>query len=91
MEHNYAGVFKGNFELIVGNSIRFVPSGLQVIEHPFLLLLLSADIFCVGCKAPNWNYQGISFTTNSETGIVYSYIRFRRGSEVEEVPLIQAV
>ena len=53
MEHNYTGVFKGNFELIVGNSIRFVPSGLQVIEHPFLLLLLSADVFCGGCKAPN--------------------------------------
>ena len=60
VEYDYAGVVENSFELRVGDSIRFVLSGLQVIEHPFPLFLLGSNVFCGGRKAPSWNYEGIS-------------------------------
>ena len=87
VEHDYAGVVENSFELRVGASIRFVLSGLWVIEHPFPLFFLGANVCCGGRKAPSWNYEGNSLTTNLGTGNLSSTIRFRHEAEVEEVPL----
>ena len=74
----------------MGDSVRFMLSGLRVIEHPFPLFLLGANVFCGGRKAPSWNYNGISLSTDPGTGTVSGTIRFRREAEIEEVPLAQA-
>ena len=83
LEHDYVGVVKSSFELRVGDSVRFVLSGLQVIEDLFPLFLLGAYILCGGWKAPSWNYKGISLSTDLGTGTVSRTVRFRRESEVE--------
>ena len=62
-------------------------SGLRVIKHPFPLFLLGADVLCVCRKAPSWNYEGISLTTNPGKRTVSETVRFRREVEVEEVLL----
>ena len=53
VEHNYAGIAENSFEMRVGDSVRFVLSGFQVIEHPFPLFLLGSDVLCGGWKAPS--------------------------------------
>ena len=52
IEYDYAGVVDNSFEIRVGHSVKLVPSGLQMIEHPFTLLLLGANVFCRGEKHP---------------------------------------
>ena len=87
VEHHYVGVVEKSFELSVGDSVKFVLSGLQVIEHPFPLFLLGANVLCGGWKVPSWNYEGISLTTNLGTSIVSGTVRFGCKVEVEEVTL----
>ena len=48
MEHDYAGVVEEIFELRVGDSDKFVLSGLQVTVHPFALVLLGVDVLYKG-------------------------------------------
>ena len=50
IEYNYTVVVKDSLELRVGTSARFVLSGLYLIEHPFPLFLLGADVYCRGKK-----------------------------------------
>ena len=45
------GVAEVSFELRVANSVGFVVSGFRVIENPFSLLFLSADVLCWEQKA----------------------------------------
>ena len=78
---------ESSFELRVGDSVRFVLSGLQVIEHPFPLFLLGANVFCGGRKAPSWNYNGISLSTDPGTGTVSGTVRFRREAEMKRCRL----
>ena len=78
VKHNYMGVVKNSFELGVGDSLKFVLSGLWVIEHPFPLFLLGANFFFGGWKVPSWNYEGIFLKTNSDTCTVSVSVKFRR-------------
>ena len=82
--HDYIGVVENSFELRVWDSVKFVLSGLQVIEHSFPSFLLGTNVLCGGWKAPSWNYEGISLTTNLGTGTVSGTVRFRREAEVEK-------
>ena len=70
VEHDYAGVVENSFELRVGDSIRFVLSGLQVIEHQCPLFLLGSNVFCGGQKAPSWNYEGISLNQSGHRSCI---------------------
>ena len=51
IEHDYTIVAKDSFGLGGGDSVRFVLSGFQVIQQPFPLFWLSADILCGVHKA----------------------------------------
>ena len=62
---------------------------MRVIDHPFPLFLIGADVLCGGRKAPSWNYEGISVST-SDSGVVTGSVRFRSGAQVEQIPLAQA-
>ena len=42
--HDYIGVVEDGFELRLGNSVKFLCSGLWVVEHPFPLFLFGANI-----------------------------------------------
>ena len=90
VEHDYVGVAESSFELRVGESVGFVLGGLLVIEYPFPLFFLGADVLCGGWKVPSWNYEGISLLTDLGTGTVSGTIRFRCEAEVEEMPLMKA-
>ena len=48
VEHDYTGVVEDGSELRGGYSVKFVLSGFQVIEHPFPIFFLGANIFCGG-------------------------------------------
>ena len=90
VEHDYAGVVKKSFELRVGGAIKFILSALWVIENPFPLFLVGANVLCWGQKAPSWTYEGISLKTYHGTGAISRSISFRHESKVEELPLAQA-
>ena len=79
VEHDYAGVVEEPFELRVGEHVRFQLRGMRVIDHPFPLFLLGADILCGGRKPPGWNYEGVDVITG-ENGEVSGSIRFRCGA-----------
>ena len=44
---------EGGFELKAGYLVKFVLNGLWVIEHPFSLFLLGADVIFRGRKIPS--------------------------------------
>ena len=58
VEHDYTGVFEKSFELRVGDSVRFVLSGSQVIEHPFLLVFFGDQCLLWGLEGAQLELQG---------------------------------
>ena len=90
VEHDYAGVVEGSFCMRLGPNVSFTLTGMHIIDHPFVLFLLGADVLCGGRKAPSWNYEGIAVTTDDE-GRVSGSVQFRSGKNlVESIPLAQA-
>ena len=67
---------KKSSALRVQDSVKFVLSGLWVIENLFPMFLLGADVFLGGQKALSWNYKGTSLTIDSENATIISSIRF---------------
>ena len=59
VEHDYAGVVEASFVLKLGEFVSFTLTGMRIIDHPFALFLLGADIMCGGCAKPSWNYTGV--------------------------------
>ena len=78
VEHDYAGVVEGSFCMHLGPNVSFTLTGMRIIDHPFALFLLGADVLCGGRKAPSWNYEGIAVTTDDE-GRVSGSVQFRSG------------
>ena len=90
VEHDYAGVIEDSFGLRVGEAGKFILSGLQVIEHPFPLFLLGADVFFCGEKRQQVGTMRAFPSKDPGTGTVSGSVRFNHESEVEEVPFAQA-
>ena len=59
VEHDYARVVEASFVLKLGEFISFTLTGMRIIDHPFALFLLGADIMCGGHAKPSWNYTGV--------------------------------
>ena len=59
VEHDYAGVVEASFVLKLGEFVSFTLTGMRIIDHPFALFLLGADIMCGGHAKPSWNYTGV--------------------------------
>ena len=83
VERKNTRVVEDSFELRVRDPLRFVLTGLWVIDNPSSLFLLSSGILCGGCKAPNWNYVCISLITESGDSTISGFVRFRWGFKVE--------
>ena len=56
IDYDYTYVDKNSFVLRVGDSVKFVLSGLWVIKHLFPLFSLGTNVFCKGQKALSWKY-----------------------------------
>ena len=59
VEHDYAGVVEASFVLKLGELVSFTLTGMRIVDHPFALFLLGADIMCGGSAKPSWNYTGV--------------------------------
>ena len=59
VEHDYAGVVEASFVLKLGKHVSFTLTGMCIIDHPFALFLLGADIMCGGHAKPSWNCTGV--------------------------------
>ena len=59
VEHDYAGVVEASFVLKLGEFVSFTLTGMRIIDHPFALFLLGADIMYGGRAKPSWNYTGV--------------------------------
>ena len=42
--HEYYGCIEDPFELRLGSKVRFIVTGLRILEHPHLLVLLGVDV-----------------------------------------------
>ena len=73
VEYDYAGVVESPFVMRLGERVAFTLTGMRVIEHPFVLFLMSADVMCGGREGPSWNYEGLTIRTEKGrvTGSVY--------------------
>ena len=96
VDRDYAGVVERPFELRLGGQVKFTLTGMRVIEHPFPLFLIGADILCGGKKGNSWNYTGFKLLTKP-CGKVVGTVGFARGDdgkgnplEREDCPLAQA-
>ena len=89
MEHDYAGVMEAGFEIWLGEHVSFTLTGMRVINHPFALFLLGADILYGGRKVPSWKYTGISIVT-SPCGKVSGSVSFHNSTKMEKIVLAKA-
>ena len=88
IEHDYAGVIETPFVMRLGDKVAFTLTGMRVIEHPFALFLMGADIMCGGRTEPSWNYEGV--TVRTMNGKVSGSVHFHNGDLTEAIPLVQA-
>ena len=86
VEHDYAGVVESPFVMRLGERVAFTLTGMRVIEHPFALFLMGADVMCGGRDGPSWNYEGLTIRT--EKGRVTGSVHFRNGDVTESIPLV---
>ena len=89
MEHDYTGIVEARFEMRLGEHVSFTLTGMRVINHPFALFLLGADILCGGRKAPSWNYTGVSIVTSPCVKVSGS-VGFHDGMKTEKIALAKA-
>lgn len=73
--HDYAGVVEAPFELRLGEDVKFVLTGMKLLNNPFPLALLGADVLGAGRK-DMWNYLGIDLTEDGLSGTM----KFKRGT-----------
>ena len=86
VEHDYAGVVESPFVMQLGERVAFTLTGMCVIEHPFALFLMGADVMCGGREGPTWNYEGLTIRT--EKGRVTGSVHFRNGDVTESILLV---
>ena len=86
VEHDYAGVVESPFVMRLGESVAFTLTGMCVIEHPFVLFLMGADVMCGSREGASWNYGGL--TIRIEKGRVTGSVHFRNGDVTESIPLV---
>ena len=89
VEHDYAGVVEASFVIRLGEHVSFTLTGMRVIDHPFALFLLGADILCGGRMTPLWNYTCVSIVT-SPCGKVSGSVSFDNGVQTEKIALAKA-
>ena len=96
VDRDYAGVVERPFELRLGSQVKFTLTGMRVIEHPFPVFLIRADILCGGKTGKSWNYTGFKLLAKP-CGKVVGTVGFARGDdgkgdplEREDCPLAQA-
>ena len=53
--HDYAGCVEAPFKLCLSDKVWFSVCDMQIISHPFPMMLLGADILKGGRKPPGWN------------------------------------
>ena len=73
----------------LGEHVSFTLTGMRIIDHPFGLFLLGADIMCGGRRAPSWNYTGLKIVTG-DNGTVSGSVSFSNGTSSEDIPLAKA-
>ena len=66
--------------------MAFVLTSMRVIEHPFALFLMAADVMCSSREWPSWNYKGLIIRT--EKGRVTGSVCFQNGNLTETIPLV---
>lgn len=80
--HDYAGVVADRFELRLGKDVKFSITGMKLLNNPFPLALLGADVLTAG-RAKMWNYIGSDITEDGQSGV----LKFKKGELSEAVPL----
>ena len=89
VEHDYAGIVEASFVIRLGEHVSFTLTGMRVIDHPFALFLLGADILCGGMMTPSWNYTGVSIVT-SPCGKLSGSVSFDNGVRTKKIALAKA-
>ena len=59
VEHDYARVVEASFVLKLGEFVSYTLTGMRIIDHPFALFLLWANIMCGGRSKPSWKYTAV--------------------------------
>ena len=86
VDRDYAGAVERPFELRLGGQVKFTLTGMRVIEHPFPLFLIGADIQCGGKMGNSWNYTGFKLLTKLCNKVVGT-VGFKRGGDGKGNPL----
>ena len=63
-------------------TVRFVITGLCILDYPHPLVLLGVDVLQREHVAPGWNYIGHDF--HEDGG---GYLKFKSGKTIEHYPL----
>ena len=69
--HDYAEVVEAPFELRLGEDVKFILTGMKLLNNPFPLALLGADVLGAGRKNM-WNYLGIDLAEDGQSGTMKS-------------------
>ena len=86
LEHDHVGIVEDPFVLHLGERVVFTLTGMRVIEHPFPIFLLGADVMCGGHEGPSWNYEGLTICTEGKR--VYRNVHFCSVKATESIPLV---
>ena len=86
VDRGYAGVVERPFELLLGGQVKFTLTCMRVIEHPFPLFLIGADILYGGKMGKSWNYTGFKLLTKP-CGKVVGTVGFARVDDGKGDPL----
>ena len=70
----------------MGERVAFTLTGMRVIEHPFALFLMGANVVCSGKEGPTWNHEGLTIRT--EKGRITGSLHFRNEDVTEAIPLL---
>ena len=62
--HEYYECVEDPSELRPGEKVRFIVTGLRILEHPHPLVLLGVDLLQRRHAPPGWNYIGNDFHKN---------------------------
>ena len=80
--HEYYGCLEDPFELHLGDKVRFIITGLRILEHPHPLVLLGVNALRHGCVPPGLNYIGRDF--HEDGG---GCLKFKSSETIEHCPL----
>ena len=66
--------------------MAFTLTSMCVIEHPFVLFLMGADVMCGSREGPSWNYEGL--TIHTEKCSITDSMHFWNGDVTKTIPLV---